>query len=403
MNISKDRLLGGLQFNPIYLVIVFAFMDNFIQLPIISTFAKTLNEDEFFIGSVVGVYSLSNMVGNLLAGSIIAKIGRKNSILTGLLFTSLILLCYPLITAPWQLILIRVLHGLGISIVTPAAFAQLGDSMAEGERGAGMAKSGIAVSIAALLGPMLGGMLKQFYGVETVFVFMASWLVFMVVIFRKILSESTMSEIEPNIVENIEAESKVSLKKVILKPELIWAYLPAFALMFAKGTLAYFLAIKLERLGFKASVTGMLFSTFALAAILVFATSMGKLSDKIGRQKPILLGILGIALSLLLLNYVTILPLLVLVMLLYGYSFGILFPAAAAVVVDCTDSQERSFAYGVYYAVFSLGAFLGPSITGYAGGHGFPPFVLAAMALFGIASFLYFQNNIKEVSRVESL
>jgi MFS family permease len=64
-------------------------------------------------------------------------------------------------------------------------------------------------------------------------------------------------------------------------------------------------------------------------------------------------------------------------MVLYGLGFGLIFPSANAQVADATDRGERGSAFGLFYALYSLGVVLGAAAAGFlAGGDGLlSPFV----------------------------
>ncbi|GAA0137495.1 hypothetical protein YSY43_43360 [Paenibacillus sp. YSY-4.3] len=53
----------------LYGIVMLCFMDLFIQLPVMGPFAKSLGAGSFVIGLAVGLYSLTNMFGNIAAGS----------------------------------------------------------------------------------------------------------------------------------------------------------------------------------------------------------------------------------------------------------------------------------------------------------------------------------------------
>ena len=48
----------------------------------------------------------------------------------------------------------------------------------------------------------------------------------------------------------------------------------------------------------------------------------------------------------------------------FGLGFGLLFPAAAALVTDATRPAERGTAFGIFYAVYSFGVVLGALLSG---------------------------------------
>lgn len=95
----------------LYFIIVVSFIDTFIQLPIITPYAKSLGASNILTGAIVAVYSLTNMFGNILGGHWIDKYGRKRMLFIGMISVTVILLLYPLAATGTQLFIIRLLHG----------------------------------------------------------------------------------------------------------------------------------------------------------------------------------------------------------------------------------------------------------------------------------------------------
>src|SRR5690625_681799 len=139
----------------LFIIIVVSFLDTFIQLPIITPYSLELGASHFLAGSIVAVYSLTNMVGNIFGGHWIDRYGRKRMLYTGMFFAAFILLLYPLAQTGWQLFIIRFLHGLAGGILIPAAFAYVGDRSKSKTRGRSMAFTGAGINIAAIAGPAI--------------------------------------------------------------------------------------------------------------------------------------------------------------------------------------------------------------------------------------------------------
>src|SRR5699024_5011050 len=157
----------------LYFIIVVSFLDTFIQLPIITPYSLELGASHFLAGSIVAVYSLTNMVGNIFGGHWIDRYGRKRMLYTGMFFAAFILLLYPLAQTGWQLFIIRFLHGLAGGILIPAAFAYVGDRSKSKTRGRTMAITGASIGIAAITGPAIGGVMAARSQVEYVFLFVS--------------------------------------------------------------------------------------------------------------------------------------------------------------------------------------------------------------------------------------
>src|SRR5699024_5093486 len=110
-----------------YFIIIVAFLYTFIQLTIITPYFIELGSTYVMTGEIVSVYSITNMIGNVLGGHWIDKFGRKKMLLTGMISVCIILFFYPLAQNGLQLFIVRFVHGLAGGVLIPAAFAYVGD------------------------------------------------------------------------------------------------------------------------------------------------------------------------------------------------------------------------------------------------------------------------------------
>src|SRR5690625_985987 len=75
----------------IYLFILVSFIDTFSQLPIVSPYALSLGAIPLVIGLIIGAYSFTNIIGNIISGYYIDNKGVKGVASIGLLATAFIL------------------------------------------------------------------------------------------------------------------------------------------------------------------------------------------------------------------------------------------------------------------------------------------------------------------------
>lgn len=153
----------------IYFLIVVAFIDTFSQLPVMSPFADSLGASAIFIGIIVGMYSLTNIAGNMVAGYHIDQKGTKGMLGIGLLLTGLFLCLYAFVVTPTQLLWVRLFHGFTGGLLVPTAFTYLANHSVNERKGKTMALSGAGVGIASILGPAYGGIISASFNVQTVF------------------------------------------------------------------------------------------------------------------------------------------------------------------------------------------------------------------------------------------
>lgn len=343
----------------LYIIVVIAFLDTFAQLPIIAPYAQGLGASSLLIGLIIGMYSLANMGGNIIAGQWIDRFGRKRILVIGMLFVAICLLGYTYVTTPEQLLWIRLLHGIGGGLLVPAAFALLGDRTRSTTRGKTMAFSGACVGISAIIGPAFGSIVTKTLGIDAVF-FIISGLFFFTALLVIVFLKETYSAPQ----KEKEKFSKEHLLKLLKLPQLVNAYLGAFSLMLTLGILAYMLPLKIADSGYSIAFSGILLSTFGIVAILIFVLPTNQIFDQVKREKVVLTGMISVTIALLILSLFEAIIVLFIAMIFYGIGFACIFPSVTALVIDHSTKSERGRAFGIFYAFFSLGVVTGSFFIG---------------------------------------
>lgn len=305
-------------------------------------------------GFTVGMYSLTNTVGNVLAGLLTDRYGANFVLRAGLLLTSFSLLLYNFVHDVQWLLVVRFMHGFLGGLIVPAAFTYMANQTKTEKQGSQSAITGSFVGIAAIIGPAYSGIMASRTSVPFVFttVAIAGIVLFILaLIFLK----------SQHVVRSKKASSG---NKLTLNSGMIRAYLGAFFLMFSQGALAYLLPQHVESLGYSSRLSGTLLSMFGVVAVVVFLLPTNKLFDRIPpvRSFAIGLGLMGI--SQILLSQSEQMLMLYAVMALYGLGFAFLFPAINTLLTHSTAKEHRGQAYGIFYALFSAGTVVGSSGLG---------------------------------------
>ena len=98
------------------------------------------------------------------------------------------------------------------------------------------------------------------------------------------------------------------------------------------------------------------------------ASPLNRASDRFGRFGPLIVGLVGVAAGLVMLGVFTGYAGISLGMAVFGLGYGIVFPAAAALVIGAAGADRRGMAFGIFYAVYSLGVVVGASGSGILAG-----------------------------------
>ncbi|QOP46517.1 MFS transporter [Sulfurimonas paralvinellae] len=153
---------------PLSTILFLRFLGLFLVLPVLSVYALDLKgATPFLVGVVVGGYALTQAVFQVPFGSMSDKVGRKPTILFGLL----IFLVGSLICAYsdniYMLMLGRFLQGAGAigSVVT----AMIADLVEEKQRGHAMAIMGGFIAISFAIAMAVGPVIASHYGISAIF------------------------------------------------------------------------------------------------------------------------------------------------------------------------------------------------------------------------------------------
>ena len=153
---------------PLSAILSLRFLGLFLVLPVISIFALDLEgSTPLLVGVVVGGYALTQAIFQVPFGTMSDKIGRKPTILIGLLIFLVGSIICAYSTDIYTLMLGRFLQGAGAigSVIT----AMISDLVEEEIRGKAMAIMGGSIAMSFALAMGLGPVIGATYGVETLF------------------------------------------------------------------------------------------------------------------------------------------------------------------------------------------------------------------------------------------
>ena len=342
------------------LLVLAAFFDLFVQFPTIAPYSEQLGASASIVGFIVAAYSLTNLFGNLGAGFVLDRWGRRTPMIIGMAITIVAVLSYSLVQTPGQMIVARAIHGIGAAVLAPGAFSIVGDKAASGRWGQAMGLTGALIAVAALIGPPVAGILRDMWSADAVFIVDAAFLLTTLIAFLIITRDAPMTAPVSR-----SARRPAAKEQKWSNPGLWSAYGAAFAITVGIGALVTHLPLVLQDQGESAARTGYSFAIYALVAMLMMASPVNRAGDRFGRFGPMVLGLLGIAIGLAVLGIFTGYASIAAGMAVFGLGYGLVFPAATALVIGATGADRRGMAFGIFYAVYSLGVVVGASGSGW--------------------------------------
>ena len=355
---------GGKSARLATLVVFVAFFDFFVGLPLVPTYARDLGASDVMVGVIVGAYSVTNLGGNVAAGFFLDRFGRRWPMLIGLAATAVALVGYAAATNAESLLAVRGLHGLAAAVLTPGAFAMLGDATPPEGRARTMGRSAAGIAVAAVAGPLFAGVAREVIGYDFVFFVAAGLMTATAIVYwaatRRLAFDSAKGVQEAPDAQGLGERPR----EVLHRAGLLTASVAALALTVGIGTLSTYLPLHIEELGETASRSGAAFTVYAIMALIVMVGAVGVIGDRYGRLTLVSAGLGVFGAGLLLMAATPALWAIFVGMAIIGLGFGLLFPAAAALVADSGGARRRGTAFGIFYGAYSLGVVIGAFMSG---------------------------------------
>ncbi|HLE17081.1 MAG TPA: MFS transporter, partial [Syntrophales bacterium] len=141
--------------------------------PLLPLYIDNLGAKGIWLGITVAAVFISNSIAVPIFGRLSDKKGRKPFLIAGFISIAIISLSYLLVKEVTLLTLIRFVHGAAGALIAPIALAYIGDLSPEGEEGKWMGYANATFFSGFGLGPFLGGLLTERYGINTNFIVMS--------------------------------------------------------------------------------------------------------------------------------------------------------------------------------------------------------------------------------------
>jgi MFS family permease len=143
-----------------------------IVVPLLPIYAHDLGASGLGIGLIFGAFALSRTVFLPLFGRLSDTKGRRTFIVPGLLLYAIISVAFTFSTDVNSLILIRLFHGIASAMLMPVIQAYVADITPPGREGRMMGLYSMFVLFGLSVGPLLGGLVKDLFGLQSSFLAM---------------------------------------------------------------------------------------------------------------------------------------------------------------------------------------------------------------------------------------
>ena len=339
------------------------FSSTMAKNPALPLFIRSMGVPVSTVGFIAAASTVVGIVVSFPAGILSDIIGRRRVILMAAIVFATAPFLYLVITLPWQLVLVRIYHGLATAILGPVAMAAVADTF-EKRRGERMGWYSSATMVGRFMAPLVGGIL--IFGEDFRWVYLADGFAGIIALIAALRLPliATTSSFNWEFFKHQRGNYRQEIVFVLRHPGILATSGIEAVQYFAFGCLETFLPIYLyEKLGFQPWQIGILFTVQILAATFT-KPIMGRLSDRYGRIPMIVSGLAlgGITTATMLFfsNYLVIIALIA----VFGLGLATVTASTSALVADLSRSQGRGGALGILSSVMDVGHSSGPMVAG---------------------------------------
>lgn len=359
--------------------------------PLLPLYAQSMGATGFWLGAIMAAFGAASTISTPIFGRLSDRIGRKLILCTGLLCYSAFSVAYLWADNVYSLILVRFLQGGAMGMTIPIAMAYIGDISPEREEGKWMGYSQAAFFSGFGIGPLLGGVLTEHFGITATFTSMGglNLLAFFIatILLPEVKSRRLLTETGRN----------PSFREMAGSSMVRGLFFVRIAQALARGTFMTFLPIfAVMYVGLSLTLVGTLLAVNVMIMVILIALGGANIADRLNRRGLIISG------SLLFLLSIALIPLagnfwhLFILSMLMAAGGALSMPAASALTVE----EGRRFGMGSTMAMLTVGMNIGMAVGPVAAGaivdwagidSGF--YFASAVGLIGTGLFIWFTRQ----------
>jgi MFS family permease len=331
--------------------------------PVLPLFIRALGEPMGTVGFIAAASTVVGIVVSLPAGILSDIIGRRRVILIAAIVFASAPFLYLLVTQPWQLVMVRIYHGLATAILGPVAMATVADTF-DKRRGERMGWYSSATMVGRPLAFLVGGAL--IFGENFHWVYLIAGIIgtlSLAAALRLPLPTSASGSVREAL-KRERGEIWTDVVAVVTHRGILATSVVEAVQYFAFGCLEVFLIIYLdEQAGFATLGIGLLLA-IQMVVLILTKPLMGRLSDRYGRVLMITVGLLLGGITMAFMTYSTNYLTLAVLIGLFGLGMASVTASSAALVADLARSSSYGGALGVLSSVMDIGHSTGPIAGG---------------------------------------
>jgi DHA1 family tetracycline resistance protein-like MFS transporter len=342
----------------LFLTVFIDLMGFGIVIPLLPIYAEQMHASASAAGSLIGVYSLMQLLFAPLWGAASDRLGRRPVLLVSLSASAA---SYILLAGAWSvpmLFVARVLAGVAGANI-PVAQAYIADVTTGADRARGMGLIGAAFGLGMVIGPALGAGLAL-VGPRVPESFAAGLCIANVAIAAYRLPESLPPAARRQ-ARFVHPLSLVALRDAVARPGAAALLAVFFFMTLGFAVLEGNFSYAAHGYGYTASQVGMLWLYMGLVAVIVQGWLVGRLARRVPEPTLVLAGTVALVAGFVWIPYAGAVPRLLAALALVISGQGLASPSLSSLISKTSAAHAHGEALGVAQSLSAGARFVGPS------------------------------------------
>jgi MFS family permease len=371
MDLTSDKVEKAV-FWTLCVMGVFAILSSTMSKTLLDPFAVALGTPTDWSGFVGAASTIPGILVSLPASSLSDIYGRKKFLLvSGFVFATAPFF-YLFISTWWQLILVRFYHGFATAIFVPVAEASMAESFPS-QRGERISLFTSATYVGRSIAPFLGGYIlfstastsNPLYNYHIMYLVVAAAGLAAFVMAMLFLAQRRTPMVAPSRNRGTPRRMYAGWGVLARNRAVLAVSFVQASLYYSFGIVDYFLSGYLkDTLHFDFFSTAAVSGSIIVLAIFVRAF-MGRVSDRTGRRKPIMAGLLICSAPLVFMPFSSDIRVLLLLALVYGFGFATATASTSALITELAPREFIGTSTGFLDTMMDIGQTIGPIVGGF--------------------------------------
>ena len=327
--------------------------------PFFPSYVASFGVSYAVVGAVLASFGVTRVFIEIPGGVLIDRFGRRPVILFGLGISMISHLLGGLAQSVVELVVARMTIGVGSAFVMSAGMLFVGELVAAEHRQRSIAQFQSASSIGGIIGPTLGGVLVDSWGIRTSF-YTAVLLTLSSIALIAWLRSTPSSSMQSSRFSLRLLREAITQRSVLLLSGV--AFIMFFTFTSIRGTMVPLYGT--EFLTLTSTQIGVIYSLTSLVVVLGLILVVPQMEQALGRTRLLILSLIICAGAVATITIAGDFIVFVATMIPLGVGFSLLQPSPFTMIMDLVVQEHRGIFMGILRTTGDLGLILGPLLVG---------------------------------------